>query len=104
MKSHLIALFAAMAGTTAVHLPAQLEISNTLSRYAFAIDSKDFDKLEEVFTPDIVANYSAPLGVLRGIPNIQETLKAALLPVTTQHSLTTQTFEFKDDDYADTVS
>ena len=79
-------------------------ISNTLSRYALAIDLKNFNQLSEVFTQDVVANYSAPLGVLRGLSAVQVTLEASLAPVTSQHSLTTQTLELQGDTHASTIS
>ncbi|KAF1984373.1 hypothetical protein K402DRAFT_381074 [Aulographum hederae CBS 113979] len=73
-------------------------IRSTLSRYALAIDLKDFDSLDSVFTKDIVANYSEPLNVLTGIEEVKTSLEASLAPVTSVHSITTQLIDFHDDD------
>jgi ketosteroid isomerase-like protein len=65
-------------------------IRHTLALYSFSLDSKNFDGLGSVFTPDAVADYSQPIGVLHGLSEIQATLSAALARLKTQHSLTTQ--------------
>ncbi|KAL4866918.1 hypothetical protein BDV12DRAFT_172267 [Aspergillus spectabilis] len=65
-------------------------IRKTLALYPLAIDGKDFDALSLIFTEDVVANYSAPLGILTPLSNIQETLSASLACVSTQHSFGTQ--------------
>lgn len=67
-----------------------IAIKRTLSAYPFAIDSKDFDALANVFTEDVVANYSAPINVLDGLDAVKSALSASLAPVHTQHALTTQ--------------
>jgi hypothetical protein len=43
-----------MAGVNALD---HLAIKNVLSRYCEALDLKDFDLLNRVFLPDVVANY-----------------------------------------------
>ncbi|KAK0516333.1 hypothetical protein JMJ35_000936 [Cladonia borealis] len=55
-----------------------LQIRNTLSHYPLAIDGKNFPALSLVFTQDVVANYSAPLGVLTGLASVISTLEANL--------------------------
>lgn len=67
-----------------------LAIRNTLALYPLAIDSKNFSSLSLVFTPDVSANYSTPIGVLSGLKSVETTLEALLKPVTTQHSYGTQ--------------
>ena len=52
-----------------------ISIQRTLATYPLAIDSKDFGLLNEVFTEDAVANYSAPLNILRGLPQIEIVLE-----------------------------
>ncbi|KKY35618.1 hypothetical protein UCDDA912_g04399 [Diaporthe ampelina] len=67
------------------------QIRNTLATYAFAIDSKNFSALSSVFHPDAVANYSEPLNVITGLPEIISTLEASLaLFAGTQHAYGTQ--------------
>ncbi|KAL9116564.1 MAG: hypothetical protein Q9187_006911, partial [Circinaria calcarea] len=69
------------------------QIRNTLALYPLAIDGKNFAALSLVFTPDVVANYSAPLNVLTGLATVQATLQQSLMYVDTQHSYGTQVIE-----------
>jgi hypothetical protein len=65
-------------------------IRQTLAFYALAIDAKSFSSLDLVFAPDAIANYSAPLGVLAGLPAIQSVLQQSLaMFASTQHLLGT---------------
>lgn len=71
--------------------PAAVEaIRNTLAFYPLAIDGKNFDALSQIFTTDAVANYSAPLNVLKTLSTIQSVLQSSLAAVTTQHAFATQ--------------
>lgn len=79
-------------------------IRNTLAHYPLAIDGKQFSDLSLVFTPDAVANYSAPLNVLTGLPMIESVLEADLRPVSTHHSYGTQLIEVYSNRTADTVT
>ena len=72
---------------------AENQIRDTLAHYPLAIGGKNFAGLDLVFTPDVVANYSEPLGVLTGLSSVISTLEASLAPVTTQHALSTQVIE-----------
>ncbi|KAL5339024.1 hypothetical protein BJX70DRAFT_364810 [Aspergillus crustosus] len=65
-------------------------IRQTLALYPLAIDGKNFDALNLIFTEDVVANYSAPLGILTPLSSIQATLSGSLACVSTQHSFETQ--------------
>ena len=56
-----------------------IAVKQTLSAYPFAIDSKDFDALANVFTEDVVANYSAPINVLDGLDAVKSALSARLV-------------------------
>lgn len=66
-----------LTGSIASYVEDYVSIQNTLALYPFAIDSKDFGLLNQVFTQDIVANYSAPLNVLTGLAEVQNVLQAA---------------------------
>lgn len=70
-----------------------LQIRNTLAHYPLAIDGKIFSALSLIFTPDVIANYSAPLGVLTGLTTVKSTLEASLASVRTQHALSTEVIE-----------
>jgi len=69
------------------------QILNTLSYYPLAIDSKNYDALSQVFTDDVVTNYSAPIGVLTPLTAVKQGLQAALAPFLSQHSYGTQIVE-----------
>jgi 3-phenylpropionate/cinnamic acid dioxygenase small subunit len=63
-----------------------LAIQNLLATYVFALDEKDFDALDAVFTPDATFDYTATGGVTGDWPKIKPWLKAALSRFpTTQH-------------------
>lgn len=74
---------------TAQNPAIENQIRNTLAHYPLAIDGKNFDALDRVFTQDAVANYSAPLNVLTGLDEIKKVLGQVLAPVLSQHSLGT---------------
>lgn len=63
-----------------------LAIQNLLTVYAFALDEKDYDALDNVFTPDATFDYTATGGVAGDWTAIKPWLQAALsrFPVT-QH-------------------
>ncbi len=44
----------------------RIEIDDLLTRYSTAIDSKDFDLLDQVFTPDAIIDYSSAAPGVRG--------------------------------------
>lgn len=75
----------------------ECQIRNTLATYVFSIDSKNFTGLSSVFHPDAVANYSEPINVISGLPEIMETLEASLARFAgTQHSYGTQAIRVDD--------
>lgn len=84
-------LFAPDADLSPPDLIAESQIRNTLATYTFSIDSKNFTALSSVFHPDAVANYSEPINVISGLPEITATLEASLARFAgTQHSYGTQ--------------
>ncbi|KAL4886723.1 hypothetical protein BJY04DRAFT_213479 [Aspergillus karnatakaensis] len=85
-------------------LIATESIRQTLALYPLAIDGKNFAALSQIFTPDIIANYSAPLGILSPLSNIQEVLSTSLACVTTQHSFGTQVIDILNEDEAVSVT
>ncbi len=63
-----------------------LEIQQLLAGYVYAIDAKDFDRLDEVFTADAVIDYSATGGASGDYQTIKPWLATALEPFPlTQH-------------------
>ena len=81
----------AYAGVTRPQDPTVLDqIRFTVALYAFAIDGKDFESLDLVFTDDAVANFSAPIGVVTSLSAIKSVVQKTLAYVHTQHKLSTQ--------------
>ena len=76
----------------------------TLALYPLSIDGKNFAALNQVFTPNAVANYSAPLNVLTPLSTIESVLEASLAPVTTQHAYGTQLIDILSRDAAFSVT
>ena len=68
-----------------------IEIRQTISRYAFASDEKDLDALSKVFTPDAVVKFPLPPpnDIIRGLPAIKAALKIQLADYVTQHTMST---------------
>ena len=63
--------------------PAAIEsIRSTLALYPLALDSRNYDALDKVFTEDAIANSSAPIFVVSGLSNI----KAAIAPLLAVYS------------------
>ena len=56
----------------------RLEIQDLLARYSFAIDDRDWNALDEVFTPDARINYTAAGGIAGDLSQIKAWLPVAL--------------------------
>ena len=76
----------------------RLEIQDLIARYSYALDSRDFDALDELFTDDAVLDYTAT-GAIRGTLAEMKAFVANAFTMFagTQH-LTTQTMIQFDDD------
>jgi ketosteroid isomerase-like protein len=81
-----------------------LSIQHTLAQYPLSIDSKNFDRLSAVFTEDVYADYSPPIGILIGLPAVKQSLSSNLVNLTTQHSLTTQSIHVLSEGRADATT
>ena len=74
-----------------------LGVRNTLNLYAIALDQKKFDLLDQVFTPDAETDFTAVgIGKFTDTKSINNAISKFLLPVDTQHALTTQTIDFHE--------
>lgn len=79
-----------MTDSTELSLLAdRLAIDDLLTRYATAIDSKQFDLLDTVFTPDATIDYTSAGGIRGSYPDVRTWLSdtLALFPMT-QHLVT----------------
>lgn len=69
-------------------------VRHLLARYPLAVDGRNWDDLQELFTSDAVANFPEPLGSLRGPAEIAISISSGLSNFgSTQHSYSTQIIE-----------
>ncbi len=75
-----------------------LEIQQLIYRYAWLIDSRDFDGLDAVFAPGAEVHYNVFGGVERRWPEIKDFLRGGLsLHRVTQHQMNTPWIELSGD-------
>lgn len=76
----------------------RLEIQDVLARYSDAIDSRQWDVLDEIFTPDAAIDYSSMGGIAGGLAE-QKAFLAANVPAfpVSQHLAATSTFDIQGD-------
>lgn len=79
----------------------RLEIQDLLNRYCHAIDSRDWDALDDVFTPDARIDYSEAGGAVGGYAEIKAWLPKALerFPAY-QHMVATSRLDIDGDEAA----
>ena len=65
--------------TSLEQLADRLAIEDVLTRYAWSIDTSNFDGLDEVFTPDAFVDYTSAGGIKGQYPEVKAWL-AAVLP------------------------
>ena len=81
----------------------RLEIQDLMTRYSYAIDTRDWDALDDVFTPDAHIDYSVFGGSVGNLAETKEFLGGAMPMFTTlQHMVSGTTITFTGDDSADT--
>lgn len=80
------------------HISDRLEIQDLLSRYSHAIDERDWDALDDVFTSDAVIDYSETGGARGGVVQVKAWLPVAMerFPVY-QHMVATSRLELDGD-------
>ena len=59
-------------------LSDRAEIQDLMTRYAYAIDDRDWDALDSVFTPDAIIDYSEAGGARGTVPEIKKFLAEAM--------------------------
>ena len=75
-----------------------IEIAQLLYRYGRAIDTRDFEELREVFTPDAEIDYAVERGSAQRLPEMVEWLRAALTMFkATQHAMASPIVELDGD-------
>jgi len=79
----------------------RIEIGDLLTRYARAIDTKDWNLLDTCFTPDAHLDYTSAGGIAGRYPEVRKWLEAALAPFPmTVHFISNSTVNL-DGDSAD---
>jgi len=64
---------------SAQEISDRFEIEDVLTRYAWSIDKREFDGLDDVFTPDASIDYSSSGGIKGKFPEVKQWL-ATVLP------------------------
>ena len=74
------------------------EIQQKIYRYGYAIDARDFESLDDVFTEDALVHYDVPGGVEKRWPEMKSWLPQGLqLFRVTQHNMSNPLVEFDGD-------
>ncbi|KAK1714118.1 uncharacterized protein BDZ83DRAFT_636688 [Colletotrichum acutatum] len=68
-------------------------IRNAIAIFPLAVDSKNYDLLSEGFAPNVVVEYPEPIGVTRGVKDLQQALEHVLKGLETHHALSTQSIK-----------
>jgi len=77
----------------------RIEIHDLLVRYSHAIDTRDFEALDEVFTPDALIDYSAMGGAKGSLPEIKDFLRKAMRQFTGfQHLIANSMIDLRGDE------
>ncbi len=81
----------------------RLEIQDLMTRYSYAIDTRNWDALDDVFTPDAHIDYSVFGGSVGNLAETKKFLGEAMPMFTTlQHMVSGTTITFTGDDGAET--
>jgi hypothetical protein len=77
----------------------RIQIGDLLTRYTTAIDTKDYELLDSVFTPDARVDYTSSGGIAGDYPTARDWLERALslFPVTV-HFISNSTVELRGDE------
>lgn len=76
----------------------RMEIQSLMIAYCHAIDRRDWDALDDVFTPDAIIDYSEMVGVKGTLPEIKRFLADSMQQLAaTQHIISTSKIELQGD-------
>jgi len=87
-----------MAAMTLQDIADRIEIDDLLTRYATALDAKDWDLWSSCFTPGAFIDYTAAGGVKGALPEVRQWLTTVLagFPMT-QHLVTNRAVRIQGD-------
>ncbi|KAG8526307.1 uncharacterized protein KY384_000300 [Bacidia gigantensis] len=77
--------------TWALNAGEELKVRTTLSRFAIFVDDDDFDHLDQIFTPDVYADYAGSIN--KGLPAFEAFLRRGLGGIVSQHAVSTTVIE-----------
>jgi 3-phenylpropionate/cinnamic acid dioxygenase small subunit len=87
-----------MAPLSTPEIADRIEIQDLLTRYAAALDQKDWAKLDTCFTPDAEVDYTSTGGTKGRWPEVRKWLEMALAPFPmTMHFISNSTVELSGD-------
>lgn len=76
----------------------RFEIQDLIVSYCYAVDNRDFDALDNVFTADAVIDYSEMVGVKGPLPQIKAFLSESLVKmINYQHAVSTTQYKISGD-------
>lgn len=83
---------------TVQEMSDRFEIQDLIVGYCYAVDNKEFDKLDDVFTPDATIDYSEMVGVKGSLAEIKIFLTESLHAIRAfQHAVSTTQYEIDGD-------
>lgn len=76
----------------------RFELQDLMVGYCYAVDDRDFDALDDIFSEDAVIDYSEMVGVKGSLVEIKQFLGASLAPIRMyQHAVMTTQYKFAGD-------
>ena len=82
---------------SAFKLAAWEQMANTISLYAYSIDSKNFEGLAQVFAPDGICYFPPPYTQMNGSAEIIKILQEQTEGITSQHIMATISIDVLDE-------
>ena len=76
----------------------RFEIQDLIVGYCYAVDARDWDRLDRFFTADAVIDYSEMVGVSGSLTEIKAFLSESLAPIQAfQHAVSTTQYDIEGD-------
>ncbi|MDT7532913.1 nuclear transport factor 2 family protein [Sphingobium sp. SA2] len=83
---------------TVQEMSDRFEIQDLIVGYCYAVDSRDWDALDQYFTADAVIDYSEMVGVSGSLAEIKQFLASSLTPILAfQHGVSTTRYNIDGD-------
>ncbi|WP_188062424.1 nuclear transport factor 2 family protein [Sphingobium sp. KCTC 72723] len=83
---------------TVQEMSDRFEIQDLIVGYCYAVDSRDWDAMDQFFTADAVIDYSEMVGVVGSLTEIKAFLSASLTPILAfQHAVSTTRYDIDGD-------